>query len=116
MSRWAGSMTTSKNLAGKPALLSARYRLSILISALRLRKAVSGYYRAIRQLLSTLNPLNSNPPHESAVVEPSSKYGHITTRSPTFVAALMPPSWDRMKATDGSMFSTKRNAERWRVP
>ena len=54
--------------------------------------------------------------HKSAVVKPTSKYGHITTRSPTLVTALIPPSWDRMNATDGSIFSTKRNAERWRVP
>jgi hypothetical protein len=54
--------------------------------------------------------------HKSAVVKPTSKYGHITTRSPTLVTALIPPSWDRMNATEGSIFSTKRNAERWRVP
>ena len=33
MSKWAGNMVTSKNLAEKPALLSAKCKLYILISA-----------------------------------------------------------------------------------
>ena len=51
---------TSKNLAGNPASLSVKCRLCSLILVLRLKKGVSGFYRATRQLLSNLNPLKSN--------------------------------------------------------